>query len=202
MINFYPALFLPLLLFADIAEDVLEKYPNPVFFGTGVRRCVNLARALNAEFLEIYAIDEEEIFIDHSKYIFPMFFREKERKTQLYEIYHGDPSKDLAGYLLGISQSITFLLSSYIPEPDFPQKHNSILEELEQIKNHPIHTHTILIDNIHLAATSAFGMVTLKEIQQKLLEINPNYQFSYETGGHLEKEENAVLVAHLKFLCL
>lgn len=191
-------LFIGSYLGAEVHGGVLEKYPNQVFVGTGIRNCINIARAFNANFIEVYSLEEDPVLFEHSKHIVPLFFKDAEiRKTELTKIEQGDPSTDLAKLICDIHQPITFLLSSYIPYPDEQDKANTILQELEQIKNHPINTHTIMIENIHLAGTPLFGNITKTAIVNKLLEINCNYHFSYEEGGHLEREKDAILVAYL-----
>lgn len=182
---------------ADVAGGVLEKYPNPVFVGTGVRRCVNIARALNAEFVDIYTVDEDPVLVKHSEFVLPVFFNEKPRVTRVLDVTLGNPGTDLTKIIRKINQQITFLLCSYIPHPDHPERINTILQELDQIKAHSIKTHTILIENIHLAGTPLFGNITLDQVKAKLLEINPSYKFRYEKGGHIENEENAILAAYL-----
>jgi hypothetical protein len=60
-----------------------------------------------------------------------------------------------------------------------------ILQELDIIKRHQLKNHTIMIDDLR-------GMSN-KEIENKLLEINPNYKFCFEDGF----VPNDVLVARL-----
>ena len=43
----------------DVADGVLEKYKNRIFVTTGIRSCVNIARALNANFAEIYGLEND-----------------------------------------------------------------------------------------------------------------------------------------------
>lgn len=35
-------------------------------------------------------------------------------------------------------------------------------------------------------------------VKNKILEINPNYQFRSENGGHLGDEKDAILVAYVR----
>lgn len=183
---------------ADVADGVLEKYKNRIFVNTGIRSCVAIARALNADFIEIYALENDKVLVEHSKYVIPIYINEKPRKLKNYQVFHGDSKTDLKKLIDAIPESITFLLSSFLPDIDHPEQINNVLYELEQIKDHPIKTHTILIEYIQYAGSSLFDHVTLEEIKTKILEINPLYQFTFEKGGHLEKEENSILVAYLR----
>ena len=63
------------------------------------------------------------------------------------------------------------------------------LSELDVIKRHPLRSHTIIIGDMNLAGTEAFGGITKAQIEQKLLEINPDYIINYG-------DEN-ILVAYL-----
>lgn len=184
---------------AEVAHGVLEKYPNKVFVGTGIYSSINIGRALNANFPAIYCMDADQVLVDHARTIVPSYIHEKPRKhLKSWRAIHGDPKKDLLYLINSIHTPITFLLSSHFPDVDDQTKQNDVLFELNQIKQHPIKTHTILIEYIHWAGTPFFGGITLQMIKDKLLEINPRYSFTFETGGHLEEETNAILVAYIK----
>jgi hypothetical protein len=66
------------------------------------------------------------------------------------------------------------------------------MRELELIKNHPIKEHTILIDDLREWSRDfpAIGFNT-EDIKKKILEINPNYVFSFADG----QTSNDILVA-------
>ena len=115
-----------------------------------------------------------------------------------YKVYCGNSKTELKTIIDRIEEPITFLLSSHLPDIDHPEQGNNILDELDQIKEHSIKSHTILIEYIQYAGSSMFGNITLDEIKTKILEIDLRYQFNFEKGGHLEKEENALLVAYLR----
>ena len=69
-----------------------------------------------------------------------------------------------------------------------------ILQELDQIKKHHIKSHTILIDDVRLFGTHEFDYVTLDQIIDKILEINPSYKISFVPGY----VNNDILVAQIK----
>ena len=47
------------------------------------------------------------------------------------------------------------------------------------------------IDYVH------FGNISIELIKNKLLEINPDYKFRFENGGHIGKDKDATLAAYL-----
>ena len=55
------------------------------------------------------------------------------------------------------------------------------MEELEQIKNLSVNTHTICIDDV-ADIYNGYMQVDMDEIKQKLFEINPNYDLSFVPG--------------------
>jgi len=71
---------------------------------------------------------------------------------------------------------------------------NPLWGELESIKLHPIKTHTILIDDIPIYFDP-------KQVESKLLEINPNYTFVYENALNASNGDvykNYHLAAYIK----
>lgn len=188
--------FVPFFLQADIASGVLSKYPHAVFVGTGIRSGVNVARAIHEGFLKIYVIDKEKVFVEHIQVILPQILKEARRTPTVFIAEHKDPKTSLKQIIKNIKEPVTFLLSSYLPDPDYTDNVSSIFEELEQIQAHPIKTHTILIEYIRHAGTPGFK-ATREALKAKILEINPKYQFRLEQGGHLEHEKEAILAAYL-----
>ena len=65
---------------------------------------------------------------------------------------------------------------------------------MEIIKNHPIKTHTILVDDVRIIGKIGWrSNVLLERIMNMIKEINPDYQFTFEEG---ETPED-VLVANI-----
>lgn len=183
-------------LLAEISHGVLEKHKkNDIFVCMGIYSCVNLARALNAGFRELHGIDEDKVLVDHAKVIFPQDINNNPFNITNYNMHHGGLQKFIK-IIFKICTPMTILLGSHYPDVDCP-KTNEILQELDAIKNHPIKTHTILVDHINFANTDSWKNISLKDIKKKILEINPRYTFYLEKGGRLEDEENAILVASI-----
>ena len=90
-----------------------------------------------------------------------------------------------------IDQRMMFWLNahyySFLPLHDATRY---ILDELEEIAKHPITTHTILIDDIHMLQTSG---IDIEDVKNLVSHINPMYQFDHADGYR----PNDILVAHL-----
>ena len=112
------------------------------------------------------------------------------------ELINGSSATQLLDEILKINEPITFWLdghysagiTSYDPNHICP-----LILELYQISQHPIKTHTILIDDRRLmTASTNNGIdgnfdVSEETVLEKLKQINPNYKISY-LDGHVEKD--------------
>jgi hypothetical protein len=162
------------------STSIFSKYPNRVFIETGSYHGDGIQQALDAGFYVVHSI---EIDRDNFEYTDRRF----SRNLNVF-LYCGDSSVHLAELMAFIDEPCTFFLDSHSPG-NLP-----LLKELEIIKNHPIKTHTILIDDLRLWSVkeNGFDTATLKKI---LLTINPLYQFVLEGIPELP---NDILVATLK----
>lgn len=182
------------LSYADVAHGVLERYKKSnTFICVGLGSCVTLARAFNAKFVHMHGLDEDRVFVEHARIIFPGSFGIPASRN--YHIYQGGVD-ELQAIMQDINEPVTIFLGSHHPEID-KVKANNVLYELEAIKQHHINTHTILVEYIQYADTELFGNISLDEVKNKLLEINRGYRFAFADGGHLEKDKNAILVAYV-----
>lgn len=185
---------MPFSLKADVSQDVISRYPNRVFVCTGIGSLYNV---FDTEFLEMYSLEKDPILVEHFHTVLPRYLGcNTIRKTKKIEVILGDYTTNLFQIIEKTSDPITFFLGSFIPNPDETNQTNTLLKELDQIKKHPIKTHTILIDYIHRVDTLLCANMATDAIIKKLLEINPLYKLTFETGGHLGKEPKAILVAH------
>ena len=112
-------------------------------------------------------------------------------------IHYANSKTDLTNIITNINENITFWLDSHWSGvPDIgcdPETRCPVLFELEQIKQHPIKTHTIMIDDMRLMDNDHFP-VTKDEIVKKLRDINPNYNIKY-FNDYCSKDD--VLVAYI-----
>lgn len=194
--------------FADLrAENLystIRNHPNDVFVecgGTAAGQAIGWAWATGSK--KVCMIDSNPILVGHVVHLFTDYFDRypcyrpipfSEWKPDL-NFFIGDSASELKIIISDVNSSITFYLHSFIPDPDNTNATNNILMELTQICQHPIKTHTILIDNIDLAGTPLFGNVTLDAILDHLRLINSGYVFTFSDGGHLGKRPNAILIA-------
>lgn len=180
----------------EVSQQVLMKYKNSdVFICLGIYASVSFEGAIGANFTKLYGIDEDPVLVEHAKIIIPDYLRYHKRRNISYDIQVGTLYA-LKRLIAQMRTSFTIVLGDNFPSID-EARVNTILRELEVIKEHPIKTHTILIDYINYAGTKRFGNITVEAIQQKLLEINPHYVFAFEKGGHLGQEEQAILIARV-----
>ena len=116
------------------------------------------------------------------------------------KIHKANSKYDLYNIIKDIDSPITFWLDSHWSGVQDIGCDNistcPIIEELEQIKQHTIKTHTIMIDDIRLMNNSNDRIhgfpVTLSEIISKVNEINPNYKIKFYDDYN---SKNDVLVA-------
>jgi len=183
-------------VYTEVLQGVLEKYKKSnTFICMGVYSSTNLARALDAGFSELYAIDEDQILLDHARIIFPRDTNPHNYNALKNCTFKPGDFKTLKEVLYSIHVPATILLGSYFPDADTCQN-NYIMHQLDIIQFHHVKTHVILIDYVNYAGTTRFDNISLDTLIAKLLEINPNYKLYFETGGILGKEQHAILVAY------
>jgi hypothetical protein len=95
-----------------------------------------------------------------------------------------------------IHEPVTFWLDAHIcPARTDGGKNCPLIEELEQIKQHPVKNHIILIDDMHCCNTELFDFMNQNDFIAKILEINPDYEIRYVDGGNDGEYKNNVMVA-------
>lgn len=173
---------------AITTKDVFAKYPNKYFIESGSYRGDGIKMALEGSFEEIYSIE----LSPHLYEICYTMFAE----TPKVHVLFGDTAQVMPELLKQIDAPATFWLDGHYSWSQTARgdTNTPILQELESIRNHPIKTHTILIDDVRQFGTVEFDFVELDDIIQKILEINPNYKIHYEDGY----VPNDILVAVIK----
>ena len=176
------------LAYSIIPAEQLKNYPNTYFVETGTLDGNGLFVAAEAGFTHLRSIEA-----------LPNPYRGAVKRTKNLpnvRIWLGNSATDLWDMIQDIDEPITFWLDAHI----YPAKKNvqncPLKEELAQIAQHPIKTHTILIDDMICAGTAAFDYLTRKDIEGFILAINPDYQISYVDHGNDPKNlKDYVLVA-------
>lgn len=172
---------------ADTTREVFAKYPNKYFIETGSLWGNGIQMALDLGFQKIYSIELAPQYFKHCCNRFA--------HCSNVQVLYGDSSIVLSQLLKSIDAPATFWLDGHYSNDDTAkgESNTPLLMELEHIRQHPIKTHTILIDDIRYLGTSTFDFISLEVIIKKLKEINPNYLISFEDGYC----PNDVLVAQI-----
>ncbi len=174
---------------AHTSQAVFAKFPNKYFIETGSYQGDGIRMALNTgRFQTIYSIE-----------LFPAFYKKCSRlfaSNPSVKLYLGDSSDVLPIILKEIDAPATFWLDGHFSGPGTGKGNTNtpLMAELENIRQHSIKTHTLLIDDVRLFGTAEFDFVKLDDVIAKILEINPDYQISYEDGYC----RNDVLVAKIQ----
>ena len=174
----------------------LLKYINNTFVETGTFQgeTVNLVMNSLPQCTNIISIELSNVFYDRCVKQFA--------SNPSVSIYNANSKYDLYNIIQNIESPITFWLDSHWSgTPNITCDAETIcpiLEELEQIKRHPIKTHTIMIDDIRLMNSSNNPYegfpVSLDEIIDIIYEINPNYKIKFYDDY---TSKNDILVAYV-----
>jgi len=159
--------------------ELFKKYPNRIFIETGSAYGDGIQQALDAGFENVYSVESSKDCYDHCVERF-----KDDLGIRVYLVY-GDSREELK-HVVEIPFQITFWLDGH-NEDDYP-----LLAELEAINAHPIKTHTILIDDLRMLDEKKHGL-SIQILQNKILEINPDYKFRFE-NGHVVDD---ILVAYI-----
>ncbi len=175
-------------LFANIGPRGFGEFSNQTFVETGSYLGEGIKKALDAGFNNIRSIE----YMHHHV----LYTKKRFINTPNVKIIHGDSRFDLWEIINDIDHPITFWLDAHIYPPRKDGGQNCpLLEELEQIKWHPIRTHTILIDDMHCCGTASFDYLTQDDLIAQILEINPAYQIRYIEGGDQGEYPNNIMIA-------
>ncbi len=188
MKKFIPALLLSTsTIFANMPPGGFGAYPNEYFVETGTYQGNGITNAKQGAFKEFHTIEAYKDF----------YFQALERyfSDQNVHPYYGDSAKTLARVIKNIHKPITFWLDAHVFPPKEGIQNCPLIEELEAIKQHPIKTHTILIDDLNCCGTLAFDYLTLADLKKKILEINPEYHIKLIAGGDNAEVAENILVA-------
>ena len=147
--------------------ETLAKYKNPVFVETGTHLGGGIAVALNVGFEEIHSVDIERHLYDNALRLYG-----GDPKVRLYL---GNAATLIGPMLNNINRPVTFWLDAH------DGLTSTLWPELHAIAQHPIKTHTILIDDRQWWKTWRLEENAIREF---LLSINPNYNFLHEKNKY------------------
>jgi hypothetical protein len=165
-------------------DQLFKKYKgnHKLFFETGTHKGDGVQNALDMGFEEVISIE-----------ILPELyegcvnrFKGKEDKVHLFL---GDSNERMEEMLELIKEPSLIFLDGHFDNG------NPLWKELEILNNHPIKTHTIIVDDM----PNYYG--SGEKVKEKLLEINPNYTLVYEDSlnpgtGKIHRNHN--LTAYIK----
>jgi len=162
-------------------NNIFNKYKkNKYFIETGSYMGDGIEKAIEAGFENIISIEITPTYYELCK--------EKFKDYSNVEIVFGDSTKVLEEILNKINEPITFWLDGHYTDKStlFGDKWCPLLDELEIIKQHKIKNHTILIDDLRCWREDngyySHYLFNNEDIKNKVLEINPNYNLSFEDG--------------------
>tara|TARA_R100001460_G_scaffold29058_1_gene57929 strand:- start:441 stop:1004 length:564 start_codon:yes stop_codon:yes gene_type:complete len=169
------------------------------YLETGLGYCdiedVSLKQALRCNFSKCISVEIDEKFINKGNEVF-----RDDIENNKCELILGDSAK-LSEYLDRINGRCLFFLDAHIQggmgdECNYVRK-CPLLEELEAIKKLERKDHVICIDDMRIITTCKWGDYQnedlLKQIKNKIKEINPEYKFE-RLDGHVTDD---VLFAHI-----
>lgn len=165
-----------------------RKYPNEIFIETGSYMGDGVQQALDAGFKNVISVELSDKYFTISTNRF--------NHNPNVKIVKGDSFKVLPEILKNIDSPVTFWLDGHHSCGDtaLGEHWAPLMQELDAIKEHPIKTHTIIIDDMRCwqEPNPVHGFFK-DDIFEKLKEINPDYKLTYEDG--LQKDD--ILVAHI-----
>ena len=168
---------------------MLRKYPNEVFVETGTYEGGGVAAALEAGFPRVYSIE-----ISPRYYAIACQHFEGDPRVNLF---FGDSAVRLREILEEVKVPATFWIDAHLPQDGAHHLpiwgNNPVLFELVAIAQHPVKTHTIILDDLNDYGTPLHDNITVEQLKAQCLAINPAYQFTYESG----RLENSILVARV-----
>lgn len=167
----------------------LLKYKNNFFVETGTYQGETVDYVINNGFKNAYSIELSDVFYYQcvNRFI----------SNPNVKIFKGNSRYDLYSVIFSINSPITFWLDGHwsgVPNVGCDKELLCpVLYELDQIKNHHIKSHTIMVNDIRLMDGQHFE-VKKEQIEQKIYEINPEYKIVYYNDQYAL---NDVLVAYI-----
>lgn len=152
------------------------KGENRILVETGSYRGDGIAAALEAGYERVYSIDIDKEATQFCRTRFDLY-RSPDPRIQLYT---GDSASILGDIISGIHHPMTFWLDSHWQMLEGEPKGENpwpLLKELGHINNHPIKTHTIIIDDILFLTHPDTTDWDLDLIKEYCSMINPRYKF-------------------------
>jgi hypothetical protein len=157
-------------------EDTFINHPNEFFIETGAGSGDGLSIAIKGPYKELRSCELGDWFIDTCKKRF--------NNDPRIKLYLGSSENTLWDMIKDINVPCTFWLDAHYGGPGMAQGRHicPLLIELDIISQHPVKTHTILIDDMRCCGTPLFPNIQSSDVLHSLLKINPNYNISFQEG--------------------
>jgi hypothetical protein len=150
-----------------ITSETLQRHKTgPWFIETGCENGNGVQAALDAGFDAVVSIEVKHKSVEHAK---------KRFAGLPVTIMLGSSPLLLPQVLREVKQPVTFWLDAH------PENWSPVLQELAAFRDHPIKTHTILIDDRRLMH-GAWKEITEDKVRAALLAVNPEYIISLDYG--------------------
>ncbi|MBE3095122.1 MAG: hypothetical protein IMZ52_08835 [Actinobacteria bacterium] len=177
-----------------ITKDILHLFKQdiPTFIETGTYRGDGVAAALSCGFENIFSIEAYKPLYDKCE--------ERFKNNQNVFLLQGDSSKDFKLILEKLTSRAVFWLDAHHiggPNDTTVFEIQPIITELEQIRQHSIKNHTILIDDRRLfnGEFSSFHNMQEEEVTLELKKINSNYTIRYVDSSRFKLD---IIVAEIR----
>jgi len=158
-----------------LKKEILIKYKKDcqVFIETGTLHGAAVGLALEFDFKQIYSCELSERLYNETLEKYPI------GKVRLY---NSDSTLFLNSLLPNIKDKSLFWLDAHYSGgiTTYLDTKCPILNELNQIKQHSVKNHTILIDDVRLFGTVAHENISISDIMDLILEINHNYIITFD----------------------
>ena len=177
-------------VYYDNLQKHLYKHKTDIFVETGTYIGNGLNCALNAGFNKCYSIEIHKYLYDNAVKRF-----EKEISIGNVELYYGDSSILFDDIVSKLTSRTTFWLDAHISAQygEKLSKNCPVLDELDCIRNHPIKTHTIMIDDLNCFGNEAHDNIKFAEVVEKIRLINSEYKFEFADAAI----PNNILIAYV-----
>ena len=150
-----------------------------IFFETGTYLGDSLKAALELGYEKVLSVEEDPVMYSKAQANLSDLSDDQQKKLHLFL---GNSAVKMPEMLAMVDSRALFWIDAHYTNGD------GAFTELECIKNHSIKNHIILIDDIPLY----FGDGS--RVKKAILDINPDYQFTFETFP--PRGPNYHLVAH------
>jgi hypothetical protein len=167
---------------------LIQKYTD-IFVETGTFYGEGVQMAIDAGYKQIVSIELFDKYYDIGINRF--------KHNDNVKIVHGDSGLILGEVIKNFKESITFWLDGHFSGEGtgFGIKEFPLMEELAHIKNHPLKTHVVLIDD--LRCWKEYNKeLNLNSVMELIISINPKYEF-YIMDGEKNPSPNDILVCKI-----